>query len=186
MQLSKHPQPALLFLVPGVLISLWGTAFVKGDIHTMWNFSDEVEDEDDTEDESNDKTESSDGLPGAGFLGKALGPDWANWIMGKATKSLSASKDGNPSSEESEVKCSESDKTKDNGSNKEKKPRSPSELISILISLPMEPEPEAEDPVGEDDKPVSGPQSSASSSPILVSKDEGPPLKKRRGYGTAS
>ncbi|PLB49182.1 hypothetical protein P170DRAFT_436808 [Aspergillus steynii IBT 23096] len=55
MQCFNHPQPALLYLVPGVLISLWGTAFVKGDIHHMWNFSDSEEDEEDEEADSDDK-----------------------------------------------------------------------------------------------------------------------------------
>ncbi|KAL6231818.1 hypothetical protein BDW75DRAFT_34231 [Aspergillus navahoensis] len=49
MQIFDHPQPALLYLVPGVLISLWGTALAKGQIHEMWNFSDaEEEGEDET------------------------------------------------------------------------------------------------------------------------------------------
>ncbi|KAL4997054.1 signal peptide peptidase-domain-containing protein [Aspergillus recurvatus] len=47
MQIFDHPQPALLYLVPGVLISLWGTALAKGQVHEMWNFSDAEEEEDD-------------------------------------------------------------------------------------------------------------------------------------------
>ncbi|OJD24104.1 hypothetical protein ACJ73_04540 [Blastomyces percursus] len=45
MQISHHAQPALLYLVPGVLGSLWITALVRGDINEMWNFSDVVEEE---------------------------------------------------------------------------------------------------------------------------------------------
>ena len=45
MHAFKHAQPALLYLVPGVLISLWGTALVKGDVKTMWEYT-EAEDED--------------------------------------------------------------------------------------------------------------------------------------------
>ncbi|EEH35120.1 peptidase A22B family protein [Paracoccidioides lutzii Pb01] len=45
MQISGHAQPALLYLVPGVLGSLWTTAFVKGDIKEMWNFSDAIQEE---------------------------------------------------------------------------------------------------------------------------------------------
>jgi len=40
MQYWDHAQPALLYLVPSVLASLWGTALVKSDIGTMWKFSD--------------------------------------------------------------------------------------------------------------------------------------------------
>jgi minor histocompatibility antigen H13 len=43
MQYSNHAQPALLYLVPGVLTSLWGTALVRGEIKTMWHFADDEE-----------------------------------------------------------------------------------------------------------------------------------------------
>lgn len=45
----EQGQPALLYLVPGVLLSLWGTALCKGDIREMWNFADASEDEEETE-----------------------------------------------------------------------------------------------------------------------------------------
>ncbi|KAI5307511.1 hypothetical protein KEM55_008099, partial [Ascosphaera atra] len=47
MVIYKHPQPALLYLVPGALTAQWGTALVKGDLKAMWYFSDSFEDEDD-------------------------------------------------------------------------------------------------------------------------------------------
>lgn len=65
MQYSDHAQPALLYLVPGVLLSLWGTAFFRGEIRTMWGFSDAEEEEDteakdaQTENKTDDKPESS-------------------------------------------------------------------------------------------------------------------------------
>jgi minor histocompatibility antigen H13 len=39
MSVFQHAQPALLYLVPGVLISLWGTAVVRGEFKEMWNFT---------------------------------------------------------------------------------------------------------------------------------------------------
>ena len=42
MSVFQHAQPALLYLVPGVLISLWGTALVKGEAKEMWDFSEAV------------------------------------------------------------------------------------------------------------------------------------------------
>ena len=54
MQIAEHAQPALLYLVPGVLGSIWGTAFVKGDLKTLWNY-DESDDGDDTWNVDNDK-----------------------------------------------------------------------------------------------------------------------------------
>lgn len=45
MQISSHPQPALIYLVPGVLVALWGTALVRGEVREMWVFSDAFEEE---------------------------------------------------------------------------------------------------------------------------------------------
>jgi len=45
MQIFHHAQPALLYLVPGVLSALWGTALINGDINTLWAYT-EAEDED--------------------------------------------------------------------------------------------------------------------------------------------
>lgn len=42
MSIFQHAQPALLYLVPGVLISLWGTAMVRGEVKEMWEFSEAV------------------------------------------------------------------------------------------------------------------------------------------------
>ena len=45
MSIYGHAQPALLYLVPGVLGSLWLTALIKGDLKLMWDY-DETEPED--------------------------------------------------------------------------------------------------------------------------------------------
>jgi minor histocompatibility antigen H13 len=39
----KHGQPALLYLVPGVLGALWGTAWVRGELTLMWEYSEDGE-----------------------------------------------------------------------------------------------------------------------------------------------
>jgi len=41
LNIYKHGQPALLYLVPGVLIALWGTAFTKGDLALMWGYTED-------------------------------------------------------------------------------------------------------------------------------------------------
>ncbi|KAI9721250.1 MAG: hypothetical protein M1812_002411 [Candelaria pacifica] len=46
MQFFAHAQPALLYLVPGVLVSIWGTALFRGEVTEMWAFTEAVEDED--------------------------------------------------------------------------------------------------------------------------------------------
>lgn len=43
MQVYSHAQPALLYLVPGVLSTLWGTAFLKGDTMLMWEYNEAAE-----------------------------------------------------------------------------------------------------------------------------------------------
>lgn len=61
MSVFQHAQPALLYLVPGVLISIWGTALVRGELKEMWNFSEALVGEDLDEDEKSAKAgESSD------------------------------------------------------------------------------------------------------------------------------
>lgn len=38
----QHAQPALLYLVPGVLTSIWSTALARGEIKHMWNYTEAV------------------------------------------------------------------------------------------------------------------------------------------------
>lgn len=45
MMIWNHAQPALLYLVPGVLGSLWLTALVRGEVSLMWTYTEEIEDE---------------------------------------------------------------------------------------------------------------------------------------------
>nr|POF05969.1 signal peptide peptidase [Quercus suber] len=42
MSVFDHAQPALLYLVPGVLISIWGTALVRGELRPMWEFTEAI------------------------------------------------------------------------------------------------------------------------------------------------
>jgi len=55
-----HPQPALMFLVPGVLGSIWGTALLRGELSTLVNFTDEEEVEEPKKDEKLLTPEGSD------------------------------------------------------------------------------------------------------------------------------
>ena len=43
MNVFNHAQPALLYLVPGVLTALWGTALVRGEVGLMWEYSEDGE-----------------------------------------------------------------------------------------------------------------------------------------------
>ncbi|KAI9818734.1 MAG: hypothetical protein M1826_001322 [Phylliscum demangeonii] len=52
---THHPQPALLYLVPGVLLAVWGTAWVKGDVKEMWDYSELTEEATDDRSENESK-----------------------------------------------------------------------------------------------------------------------------------
>ncbi len=41
MQIYKHAQPALLYLVPGVLVAVWGTALARGELKLMWEYTED-------------------------------------------------------------------------------------------------------------------------------------------------
>ena len=58
MDIYGQAQPALLYLVPGVLGSLWGTALVKGDIKTLWAFDESEDDQGDILPSKTDKQDS--------------------------------------------------------------------------------------------------------------------------------
>jgi len=45
MHVFEHAQPALLYLVPGVLGSVWLGALIKGELRVMWNYTEEGEEE---------------------------------------------------------------------------------------------------------------------------------------------
>ncbi|TGO81581.1 hypothetical protein BPOR_1096g00030 [Botrytis porri] len=58
MNVWKHAQPALLYLVPGVVFSLWGTAAVRGELRVMWEFTEDGSLEDEgKKDENGNKIE---------------------------------------------------------------------------------------------------------------------------------
>lgn len=44
LNIFSHAQPALLYLVPGVLVSLWTTALVRRELSLMWSYSEAAQD----------------------------------------------------------------------------------------------------------------------------------------------
>jgi minor histocompatibility antigen H13 len=58
MHVFKHGQPALLYLVPGVLLSLWGTALFRGELKMMWEYT-EVDEEEEKRKEETDKSKAT-------------------------------------------------------------------------------------------------------------------------------
>ena len=57
MLVFDHGQPALLYLVPGVIIAVMGTSAAKGEFSKMWDFDEEVYITNENEDE--DKKDES-------------------------------------------------------------------------------------------------------------------------------
>jgi minor histocompatibility antigen H13 len=60
MQVAEHAQPALLYLVPGVLTSLWGTALVKGDLKLMWEYTEDSEEDQHSDGKTDQKKQGDD------------------------------------------------------------------------------------------------------------------------------
>lgn len=58
MSVFQHAQPALLYLVPAVLISLWGTGLVRGELKEMWEFTESIDGQPDMNAEDNKQEES--------------------------------------------------------------------------------------------------------------------------------
>lgn len=78
MQIFHHAQPALLYLVPGVLGAFWGTALANGDLKTLWAYSEADEEEE-------GKEEGKDG-EGSATEGAWSWMAWKNMLLGTETK----------------------------------------------------------------------------------------------------
>lgn len=55
MMIWNHAQPALLYLVPGVLGSLWLTALVRGELKLMWEYTEEIAEDEEKKDVKSEK-----------------------------------------------------------------------------------------------------------------------------------
>lgn len=59
MMIWNHAQPALLYLVPGVLGSVWLTALFRGELSLIWNYTEAIEDEEESKTGENAKAAHS-------------------------------------------------------------------------------------------------------------------------------
>ncbi|KAL2367901.1 minor histocompatibility antigen H13 [Blastomyces gilchristii SLH14081] len=138
MQISHHAQPALLYLVPCVLGSLWIPALVKGDITEMWNFSDVVEEEEENEAEKgkdsgdkSEKKEEKETISPSGIIRRMFFErDTSKAPASASSPSSSATKWPEPTKDSSEKN---DDKTKKPATNETSKSIS---LFSLSISIP--------------------------------------------------
>ncbi|KAF8423348.1 signal peptide peptidase-domain-containing protein [Tirmania nivea] len=65
MHVWNHAQPALLYLVPGVLGAVWGTAVVRGEVVMAWGYTEEAEaDDEEKREKKEEKKEKGKGNKG--------------------------------------------------------------------------------------------------------------------------
>ena len=60
MVLFNHAQPALLYLVPGVLITSTGTSIINGEFKVLWNFNEEKVQKEEFKKKDDNKEEKKD------------------------------------------------------------------------------------------------------------------------------
>ncbi|KAJ5166129.1 uncharacterized protein N7482_004910 [Penicillium canariense] len=191
MQYSNHAQPALLYLVPGVLISLWGTAFVRGETAIMWDFSD-AEEEDEENEEGEDKKTSSETAKGdnpvpqeqKSLFARIFSCDWKSCTSSSnelVQKKAQVEEDKNSENkDEKHHAAAEGKKSEESDSEKQqdKHPKQDLELVSFSISFVQKSHNKANSDfagrsAAEGDGMVTIPETGEG--------DEEPPLKKRRG-----
>jgi minor histocompatibility antigen H13 len=191
MQYSNHAQPALLYLVPGVLTSLWGTALVKGELRSMWAFSDSTEDEEDAEGAKGDKQDMKGENADKGVRRSLFAR-----IMSGDIKGLSADSEGKDKTERgagqkveknTESPVLSDDDAPETASNASKSPRqihndngderNERNLISFSISLPKRKSLRRQKDHADDSATAVEPKDAVSSA---IERDGEPPAKKRR------
>ncbi|OQE42141.1 hypothetical protein PENCOP_c004G07383 [Penicillium coprophilum] len=172
MQYSNHAQPALLYLVPGVLASLWGTALIRGEVNTMWDFSD-AEEAEIEEEKKQDETEDKPSQDQKSFFMRIFSGDFLRTSNDKNTTPDNKPKQEKIDDSKSKTKPSEED-GRDAKTKKSKTDRDSLNLISFSVSVPHTPkrETQASSPTMEEDEAVSVSRD--------VSGDNEPPLKRRR------
>ncbi|KAK6440950.1 hypothetical protein LTR95_002820 [Oleoguttula sp. CCFEE 5521] len=105
MTVFQHAQPALLYLVPGVLISTWSTAIVRGELTEFWNYTEAVNGE--PEDPAADESKSTDETEKARPATDIQPLTWWNWtreqVLGSPKSSETKTSDVSPKDAEKSV-----------------------------------------------------------------------------------
>ena len=157
MQIAEHAQPALLYLVPGVLSSLWGTALFRGEIGDMWNFSEDYDDDDEGKDgtnkDSKDKKQKADQVNDGiidtirSYLGlaetkteqkKAETNVKVNDDENSKPQDISSSEDGKKSTIDS-IRTKDGQQDTETEDNKKKSGDTSRKLLDFSITLPKPP-----------------------------------------------
>ncbi|CAG7927373.1 unnamed protein product [Penicillium olsonii] len=185
MQYSNHAQPALLYLVPGVLTSLWGTALLRGETRTMWEYSDGEEVEDEKAEKENDKKAEDDGSETKdkpqdfkSFFTRMFSGD--KKPTSNSAKAPEAEKEDQDKSVDSRPSSKPSKEGK-HGSTTKKAAKGDGDLDLVSFSVSIPGKAKSEPTVDSNDAAAS---SSEDEHGVLVSRevngDDEPPLKRRR------
>lgn len=194
MQYSGHGQPALLYLVPGVLLSLWGTAMFKGDIHDMWNFSDAEEDEED-DGKKEEKPDGATSMDKKSFFLRVLSGDLTVFSSKESDKSHKKEKtEGEPTDSPDKKDSAPETTTEGNqGDNANKHSRQDKDddgdidLFSVSISLPKKSKSKKHEDSPENTKPTTSEADGPADAARATERDGEPPAKRlRRRSRTAS
>ena len=82
MQVYGHAQPALLYLVPGVLWALWGTALVRGEVGMLWAYSEDSGGENKQEDSKATEAGPKNKPNESTEKGAERRTSWWKWLLG--------------------------------------------------------------------------------------------------------
>lgn len=186
MQYSNHAQPALLYLVPGVLISLWGTAFFRGETSVMWDFSDAEEEDEEGEGEGegkhseNEKSDDAAPKEQKTFFARLFSGDLKVFTSSpneSAPKKAQSEEDKEDKREGAAEGKESSESNSKKKQDKDLKGQGTLDLISFSISFPEK----TQNKNSSDSARPSAAEDSMVSIPDVGDWDEEPPLKKRRG-----
>ncbi|OKL63272.1 hypothetical protein UA08_01457 [Talaromyces atroroseus] len=136
MQFSNHAQPALLYLVPGVLISLWSTAYFRGELDSMYSFSDMIEDEDSgAKSGSNQEKDKNEVANKRGLFARI----WAGDVNAPFDTTVEINKDDNEMKKEPPTESSSKEKNESAGELASTKATKEDEkyIFSLSISVPQ-------------------------------------------------
>lgn len=189
MTIWQHAQPALLYLVPGVLISVWSTALVRGEVKEMWNYSEALSgeaidntDEKKGEDSKEDQAKTEESKDGEGD--KESKGWWASLFGSSGKNDKEEEEDEKPkkSGKRSEKRKAELEKEKEEKAPSKLKLRAaeePDHLFSFSIKRHDPAAQSVKPPAAEESaskgekKSVASASDSGSDDAILVSKDDG-------------
>lgn len=164
MSVWQHAQPALLYLVPGVLISIWTTGLVRGELRQMWNYTEAVsgeaaDEDEDKKEKSKDESKKDEKPP----------ESWSDYLKYEVIGFSRPIETGEKKSDDEK----KTDK-KDENSLEAKAAKDPDSIFAITIRkiVPSDSKRKADKDVANSHDDAPSRSSSTSDDAVIVSKDE--------------